>query len=204
METFLDSRFSHNWVAYEDFLGFFSHTAPVPGSGKPAALGSDTPLDFSLECTQPVQLAPSTSSLKSSWDSLTSPSNSTGLVLAVKIVRPAQPMLSPLPQWTEIIVCVVFILQKQLVIQGKNVVMQYSTPRQKFEDWLCNTVSTCFYPNYHAGSIARYLCTNRFWVHPLHVLQITAFDFIYLFYLSCGWKNMHSKDCFQDGVPLRL
>ncbi|XP_023661291.1 RNA-binding protein 5 [Paramormyrops kingsleyae] len=29
--------------------------------------------------------------------------------------------------------------QKQLVIQGKNVVMQYSTPRQKFEDWLCNT-----------------------------------------------------------------
>uniref|UniRef100_A0A8C9VKB9 RNA binding motif protein 5 n=1 Tax=Scleropages formosus TaxID=113540 RepID=A0A8C9VKB9_SCLFO len=29
--------------------------------------------------------------------------------------------------------------QKLLVIQGKTVAMQYSNPRHKFEDWLCNT-----------------------------------------------------------------
>uniref|UniRef100_A0A6Q2YLH9 RNA binding motif protein 5 n=1 Tax=Esox lucius TaxID=8010 RepID=A0A6Q2YLH9_ESOLU len=31
--------------------------------------------------------------------------------------------------------------QKLLAIQGKSVAMHYSNPRQKFEDWLCNTVS---------------------------------------------------------------
>ncbi|KAJ7998695.1 hypothetical protein DPEC_G00207540 [Dallia pectoralis] len=29
--------------------------------------------------------------------------------------------------------------QKLLVVQGKSVAMHYSNPRQKFEDWLCNT-----------------------------------------------------------------
>ena len=35
-----------------------------------------------------------------------------------------------------------FFLQKKLVIQGKHIAMHYSNPRPKFEDWLCNKVST--------------------------------------------------------------
>lgn len=35
----------------------------------------------------------------------------------------------------------VFPSQKLLTIQGKSVAMQYSNPRHKFEDWLCNSVS---------------------------------------------------------------
>lgn len=37
--------------------------------------------------------------------------------------------------------------QKLLIIQGKSVAMQYSNPRHKFEDWLCNSVSGHYPPN---------------------------------------------------------
>lgn len=35
----------------------------------------------------------------------------------------------------------VLLFQKRLTIQGKSVDMHYSHPRNKYEDWLCNTVS---------------------------------------------------------------
>lgn len=38
-------------------------------------------------------------------------------------------------------VILVLHFQKRLIIQGKNVDMHYSHPRNKYEDWLCNTVS---------------------------------------------------------------
>lgn len=42
--------------------------------------------------------------------------------------------------------CGVFFLQKKLVIQGKHIAMHYSNPRPKFEDWLCNKVSSLCSP----------------------------------------------------------
>lgn len=101
-----------------------------------------------------------------------------------------------------------FLFQKQLTIQGKIVDMHYSNSRNKYEDWLCNTVSwsllvlwlpclrnaVTHYCTHIALSvkIAIDLCT---WVHGTPTFGIADLVRLFLVSMPCCSISLLSQHC---------
>lgn len=82
---------------------------------------------------------------------------------------------TPQERW----VIFVFLFQKCLIIQGKVMDMHYSHPRNKYEDWLCNTVS-------------EYVGFCIVWAILLQNTTLFYVRYLYLFSLLCGAHNFIS------------